>query len=334
MRVAINGFGRIGRAILRAGWSDPSLSIVHINDLTSPDVLAHLLKYDSVHGIWDVPVVAEAGGLRVGDRHITVTAERDPALLPWRATGVEVVLECTGAFNSRSGASKHLEAGAQRVILSAPGKDVDATFVYGVNHHDYDAAVHRVISNASCTTNCLAPVVKVLHDTVGIEHGLMTTVHSYTMDQNLLDAPHRKGDLRRARAAGVNMVPTSTGAAKAIGLVLPELAGRLEGMAIRVPTPNGSLVDLTVRTQTATSAETLHTAFESAAAGALRGVLTITHEPLVLSDIVGNPASAIVDAESTDVIDGRMVKVLAWYDNEWGFSNRMLDLTRYIGAHA
>ncbi len=331
LRIAINGFGRIGRNILRSAWNRDDVEFVHINDLTSDDMLAYLLKRDTVHGTWAPDVQVSDGGLTIGGTRIPVTSERDPANLPWADTGVDVVLECTGVFTKREAAGKHLDAGAKKVIISAPAP-VDATFVYGVNHHEYDAANHHVVSNASCTTNCLAPLAKVLHETVGIENGLVTTVHSYTMDQNILDAPHRKGKFRRARAAAANMVPTSTGAAKAIGLVMPELNGKLDGMAIRVPTPNVSLVDLVFTAGRATSAEELNEAIIAAANGPLKGVLGATDEPLVSSDLVGNPNSSIVDLPNTKVVDGTLVKVLSWYDNEWGFSNRMIDLAKVVAG--
>ena len=332
LRIAINGFGRIGRNVLRSAWHRDDVEFVHINDLTSDDMLAYLLGHDSVHGSFADEVKAVDGGLSIDGKVIPTSAERDPANLPWADRKVDVVLECTGAFTSRDGAGKHLEAGAKKVIISAPGNGVDATFVYGVNHADYDAASHHVISNASCTTNCLAPVAKVLDDTVGITNGLITTVHSYTMDQNLLDAPHAKGKMRRARAAAVNMVPTSTGAAKAIGLVLPNLAGKLNGMAIRVPTPNVSLVDLVFTAGRDTTVEELNTALAAAAAGPLEGVLSAVHAPLVSSDLIGNPHSSIADLDLTQVIDGRVVKILSWYDNEWGFSNRMIDLALHVAG--
>jgi len=332
LRIAINGFGRIGRNVLRSAWSRDDIEFVHINDLTSDDMLAYLLKRDTVHRTWDVDVEVADGGLKLGGKHVPVTSERDPAKLPWADLGVDVVLECTGVFTKRDAAAKHLAAGARKVIISAPAPEADATFVYGVNHHLYDADKHHVISNASCTTNCLAPPAKVLTDTVGIVSGLITTVHSYTMDQNILDAPHRKGKFRRARAAAQNMVPTSTGAAKAIGLVLPELVGKLDGMAIRVPTPNVSLVDLVFKAGRNTSAEEINEAFIAAANGPLSGVLDATHEPLVSSDLIGNPHSSIIDLPSTKVIGGDLVKILSWYDNEWGFSCRMIDLARAVAG--
>jgi len=326
MRVAINGFGRIGRCVLRAGWSDPDIEFVHVNDLTSPEMLAYLLNYDSVHGTWDHAVSAVQGGLQIGDRLLPISAEPDPSKLPWK--GIDVVLECTGLFTSREKAGKHLDAGAGRVVISAPAKNEDITVCMGVNDHRLEAG-HRIISNASCTTNCLAPVAKVLNDRFGMQNGLMTTVHSYTMDQNLLDAPHRKGDFRRARAAALSMVPTSTGAAKAVGLVLPELAGRLNGQSIRVPTPNVSLVDLVFTANSPLSVDGINGALREAAEGPLRGILQVSDAPIVSTDLCGNPHSSIVDLPLTQV-SGGLGKVLAWYDNEWGFSNRMLDLVRHI----
>ncbi|MBX2801392.1 MAG: type I glyceraldehyde-3-phosphate dehydrogenase [Myxococcales bacterium] len=332
LRIAINGFGRIGRNILRSAWNRSELEFVHINDLTSDEMLAYLLRRDSVHGSFGEEVVAVDGGIRIDGTVVPTSAERDPSKLPWGDRSVDVVLECTGAFTSRDKAAAHLQAGGSRVIISAPAKEVDATFVYGVNHDSYDGERHRVVSNASCTTNCLAPLAKVLHDTVGIERGLMTTVHSYTMDQNLLDAPHRGGKFRRARAAAINMVPTSTGAAKAIGLVMPELAGRLNGMAMRVPTADVSIVDLVFDAGRETSVGEINDALRAAAAGPLKGVLAATDEPVVSGDMIGNPHSSIVDLQLTQVIDGRLVKVFSWYDNEWGFSNRMVDLAIHMGS--
>ena len=329
IRVAINGFGRIGRNVLRSAWDREDVTFVHINDLTSDEMLAYLLQHDTVHGTWG-SVRAVDGGLEINGRVIPTSAERNPADLPWANLDVDVVLECTGVFTDGDKARAHIEAGARKVVISAPGTNVDGTFVYGVNHADVDPENHTVVSNASCTTNCLGPVASVLQATVGIESGLITTVHAYTMDQNLLDAPHRKGKFRRARAAAQNMVPTSTGAAKAIGLVIPELAGKLNGMAIRVPTPNVSLVDLVFTASRDTSVEELNAAFISAANGELAGVLEATSAPLVSSDLIGNPHSSIVDLDLTQVMDGRLVKVLIWYDNEWGFSNRMIDLARLL----
>jgi glyceraldehyde 3-phosphate dehydrogenase len=327
LRIGINGFGRIGRNVLRAGWDQEGLEFVHLNDLTSADSLAYLLQHDSVHGGWK-SVKAVEGGLEIDGRVVRVSAEREPGKLPWADAGVDVVLECTGRFTEGPKAQPHRDAGAPKVIISAPASKVDATFVVGVNHGTYDRDAHHIVSNASCTTNCLAPLAKVLHETVGIERGLMTTVHSYTMDQNLLDAPHK--DFRRSRAAALNMVPTSTGAAKAIGLVLPAIAGRLNGVAIRVPTPNGSLVDLTFTAERPTTKEEINDALRAAAAGPLKGILEATDAPIVSSDIIGNPHSSIADLALTDVIGGTLVKVFAWYDNEWGFSNRMLDLARIM----
>jgi glyceraldehyde 3-phosphate dehydrogenase len=329
IRIAINGFGRIGRMILRAGWNRPDIEFVHINDLTSDDMLAYLLRRDSVHGSWGEDIRAVEGGIYVDGKIIATSEEKDPTKLPWKAEQVDVVLECTGRFTARKKAATHLEAGARKVIVSAPGEGVDGTFVVGVNDDRYDHANHHVISNASCTTNCLAPMVRVLHDLVGVERGLMTTIHSYTMDQNLLDAPHSK--FRRARAAALNMVPTSTGAASAIGLVIPELEGRLDGYAIRVPTPNVPLVDLTFVAKRSTSAEEINQAMRQASQGRMKGILEACEEQIVSGDVNGNAHSSVVDLELTTVIDGTLAKVYAWYDNEWGFSNRMLDLARIAG---
>jgi glyceraldehyde 3-phosphate dehydrogenase len=330
IRVAINGFGRIGRCVLRAGWDNPDIEFVHINDLTSDEMLAHLLEYDSVHRRFDQDIEAVEGGIRIGDKVIPTTAERDPESLPWGALGVDVVLECTGAFRTREGATKHLNAGAKRVIISAPGTNPDITVCVGVNHENLRAD-HRIISNASCTTNCLAPVAKVLDQEFGIVSGLMTTVHAYTMDQRLLDAPHKK-DFRRARAAAVNMGPTSTGAAKAVGIVLPQLAGKLNGMAIRVPTPDVSLVDLVFKAGRPVSVDAINGALRAAAEGPLKGVLAVSTAPLVSSDLMGNPHSSVADLPLTQVMGDDMAKVLSWYDNEWGFSCRMLDLTCLVAA--
>ncbi len=334
LKVAINGFGRIGRCILRSAIdraaSEPALAaidICHINDLTSPDQLAHLLVHDSVHGNWSVPVSVVDGGLNVGGRFIRVTAEPDPTKLPWAAEGIELVMECTGLFTKREKAARHLTAGAKRVIISAPATEEDITVCLGVNDEQLDLSKHFVISNASCTTNCLAPFAKVLNDNFGLVHGLMTTVHSYTMDQNLLDGPHKKADMRRARAAALNMCPTSTGAAKAVGLVLPVLKGKLNGLAIRVPTPNVSLVDLTFVTERPVTKEAINAAMVAAAEGPLKGILSAVNAPLVSTDLNGNPHSSIVDLELTSTMGTNLGKVLSWYDNEWGFSNRMVDLT-------
>ena len=331
VRVAINGFGRIGRNVLRAGWNDPEIEFVHINDLTGDDMLAHLLSNDSVHGRFNKDVQVVDGGLLIDGKKVATSALRDPAALPWKETGVDVVLECTGVFRSREGAGKHLAAGASKVIISAPGADPDATIVVGVKD-DSLTGQERIVSNASCTTNCLAPPAKVIHQLFGIRHGVMTTVHSYTMDQCLLDGPHK--DFRRARAAAVNMVPTTTGAAKAVGLVLPDLAGKLGGMAIRVPTPNVSLVDLVVELETDATAGQVNQALIDAANGDMKGILAAVSAPLVSSDLVGNPHSSIVDLDLTTMMGPRTLKILTWYDNEWGFSNRMLDLARLISGKA
>jgi glyceraldehyde 3-phosphate dehydrogenase (phosphorylating) len=331
IRVAINGFGRTGRCTLRAAFErDADLEIVAINDLMDIETLAQLLRRDSVFGHFPAKVEADGSQLRVGNRSIAVLAEPDPARLPWEDLGVDVAIESSGRFRSREGASKHLEAGAQKVIVSAPAKDPDVTVALGVNFDEaYDPESHRIISNASCTTNCLAPVAKVLHNEIGIKHGLMTTIHAYTADQNLQDGPHK--DLRRARAAGVNMIPTSTGAAKALGLVVPELAGRLHGYAMRVPVPTGSVVDLTVEVERPTSVDEVNAVFAAAATeGPLNGILAYSEEPLVSADIVGSPYSSIFDAGFTSVIDGTSVKVLAWYDNEWGYANRLGELAERV----
>ncbi len=302
-----------------------------VNDLTDPRTLGHLLKYDSVFGRFECEVSSGKDSLSVDGKEIKVLSERDPANLPWKDLGVEIVVESTGFFTSKEGASKHLDAGANKVIISAPATDPDVTIVMGVNHTDYDSSNHNIISNASCTTNCLAPVAKVLNDNFGIEEGFMTTVHSYTGDQRILDFPHK--DLRRARAAAINIIPTTTGAARAIALVIPELKGKLDGMSLRVPTPNGSINDLVVKLEKEATREDINSAFESAANGSLKGILQYTEEPLVLTDIVGNPHSSIVDGLCTNVIGGKgnLAKILSWYDNEWGFSNRMVDLMKYIG---
>jgi glyceraldehyde 3-phosphate dehydrogenase len=328
-RVGINGFGRIGRDVLRTALGRDTLEIVAVNDLTDARTLAHLLKYDSVGGIFDAEVRAKDGALTVNGQAITVLAERDPAKLPWKDLGVDLVVESTGLFTDREDAAKHLDAGAARVIITAPAKDPDVTIVLGVNEQAYDRNQHHIISNASCTTNCLAPVAKVLLDTFGIQHGFMTTVHAYTNDQRILDLPHR--DLRRARAAAVSMIPTTTGAATSVGLVLPPLKGKLDGLAIRVPTPNVSVVDFVADVERETSKAEVNEAFRKAAEGALRGVLAYSEEPLVSVDFNRNPHSAIVDASLTNVVDKRLVKVIAWYDNEWGYACRVCDLIAHIG---
>ena len=335
MRIGINGFGRIGRNIFRAVQDDQDIEIVAVNDLTDPGTLAHLLKHDSVSGALPGTVRAEGTEIVVTspegkETRFEVLSERDPAALPWGRLGAEIVVESTGIFTKREDASKHLAAGARKVIISAPAKGEDLTVVMGVNEDRYDPESHHILSNASCTTNCLAPVVKVLHETFGLKKGVMTTVHSYTNDQRLLDLPH--SDLRRARAAGVNMIPTSTGAAKAVTKVLPELDGRLDGIAVRVPTPNVSLTDLTAFLERPASAEEVNEALTAAAEGPLRGVLQVSTEPLVSVDFQGNPHSSIVDAPFTKVVDGDAVKILAWYDNEWGFSCRIRDLIHHIGS--
>ena len=328
VKVAINGFGRIGRNFLRTCKGVSGLEIVAINDLTDSKTLAHLLKYDSVHGIFDADVKAVEGGISVDGKTIKVFASKDPATLPWKELGIDFVLESTGLFTDRAGAEKHITAGAGSVIISAPAKDPDATVCMGVNEEILDPSKHKIISNASCTTNCLAPVAKVLNAEFGILRGLMTTIHSYTNDQRILDLPHK--DLRRARAAAINMIPTTTGAAKAVGLVLPDLKGKLDGMSIRVPTPNVSVVDLVVEVKTDTTAEAVNAALKKAAEGPMKGILKYTDEPVVSIDFNGDPHSSIVDGGVTRVLESRMVKVLSWYDNEWGYSSRVRDLILYI----
>lgn len=326
--VGINGFGRIGRNVLRAALGNPDINIVAVNDLTDAKTLAHLLKYDSVHGTFAADVKEENGALVVNGKRIQVLAQTDPSKLPWKDLGVEVVLESTGRFTEGAKAKAHLDAGAKKVIISAPAKGEDITIVMGVNEEQYDPAKHNIISNASCTTNCLAPFTKVLLENFGIESGLMTTVHSYTNDQKILDLPHK--DLRRARAAAMSIIPTTTGAAKAVGLVLPEVKGKLNGFAMRVPTPNVSITDLTVNLKKETTAEEINNALKKAAEGPLKGIMGYTDEPLVSRDFNGNPLSSIIDGLSTMVVNGRMAKVVSWYDNEWGYSNRINDLIVYI----
>lgn len=330
IRVAINGFGRIGRNVLRAAKAAGATDIdfVAVNDLTDTNTLAHLLKYDSVHRAYPGTVEAKEGALVVDGDEIKVLSEKDPAALPWSDLGVDIVIESTGRFTKREDAAKHLGAGAKKVIISAPGKNEDVTIVLGVNQGDYDPASHDVISNASCTTNCLAPVVKVLLDEFGFKRGLMTTVHAYTNDQQILDLPHK--DLRRARAAGMSIIPTTTGAAKATGLVIPAVKGKIDGMAMRVPTPDVSIVDLTVELEKSTTAEQINDAFRAAAKGELKGILAVEESPLVSIDYTGNPNSSIVDALSTNEVAG-LFKVMSWYDNEWGYSNRCVDLARFVG---
>jgi glyceraldehyde 3-phosphate dehydrogenase len=333
IKVGINGFGRIGRSFFRAALEqNADIEIVAINDLTDAATLAHLLKYDSTLGKLPVPVSAGQGEITVDGRTIRVTAERNPAELPWGELGVDVVIESTGVFTDAEKAKAHLAAGARKVIISAPATNQDLTVAIGVNDEAYDDALHTIVSNASCTTNCLAPMAKVLNDALGIEHGLMTTVHAYTQDQNLQDGPHK--DLRRARAAAGNTVPTSTGAAKAIGQVLPELNGRLDGYALRVPVVVGSVTDLTVTVGRETTVEEVNALFAQAAEGELAGILRYTDEPIVSSDIVTDPASCIFDSGLTKVIGGTQVKIVGWYDNEWGFSNRVVDTVRLVGRHA
>ena len=328
VKVGINGFGRIGRNFFRAAYKDPSLQIVAVNDITDAKTLAHLLKYDSVHGRFEASVEVKENAIVVNGKEIQVLACKDAADLPWGKLGVEIVIESTGRYTDRDGAGKHLAAGAKRVIISAPAKGEDATFVMGVNEKTFDPSKHFILSNASCTTNCLAPVAKVLLDTFGIERGLMTTIHSYTNDQKILDLPHK--DLRRARAAGVSMIPTTTGAAKAVSLVIPELKGKLDGMAIRVPTPNVSVVDLTAELTRSATAEEINAAMKKASEGPMKGILQYVDEPLVSIDFNHDPASSSFDALSTKVIGGKMAKVLSWYDNEWGYSCRLVDLAKYV----
>jgi len=330
VRVGINGFGRIGRNVLRAGLAkDTDIEWVAVNDITDNATLGHLLKYDSILGPYPGSIDVRDDGLLVDGTEIKVLAERDPAKLPWKDLGVDVVLESTGFFTGRDDAAKHLEAGAKKVVISAPGKGEDITVVLGVNDDQYDKAKHDVISNASCTTNCLAPAAKVAHETVGIKHGLMTTIHAYTADQRLQDAPHR--DLRRARAAAVNLVPTSTGAAKAVGLVLPELNGKLHGFAVRAPVITGSVVDLTFEAERETSVDEINAAFKAASQrDELMGILKYTEDPIVSTDVVSDPHSSIFDSGLTAVIDGTMVKIVTWYDNEWGYSNRCVDIVQKL----
>jgi glyceraldehyde 3-phosphate dehydrogenase len=331
VRVGINGFGRIGRNVFRAAYErGADIEWLAVNDLVDPKTIAHLLKYDSNYGPFPGEVEATDAGLRVDGKEIRVLAEKDPAALPWGDLGAEVVIESTGLFTDRENAAKHLEAGAKKVVISAPASEPDVTVVLGVNFDEaYDKDSHQVISNASCTTNCLAPVAKVLHETVGIKHGLMTTIHAYTADQRLQDMPHR--DLRRARAAAVNLIPASTGAAKAIGQVIPELNGKLHGFAIRAPVPTGSVIDLTVEASRETTIDEVNQAMKVAAeSGPLHGLLAYTEDPIVSSDIIKNPASSIFDAQLTAVMDGTMVKVVSWYDNEWGYSNRVADVVQRL----
>lgn len=328
VRVAINGFGRIGRNVFRASLRNKDIEIVAINDLTDAKTLAHLLKYDSVFGGFEADVKAGDGKLIVGGKEIAVVAKSDPAELPWKDLKIDVAIESTGRFVDKASAGKHMTAGAKKVVISAPAKDPDATFVLGVNEQTYDPAKHHVVSNASCTTNCLAPMAKVLHDNFGIVHGLMNTIHSYTNDQKLLDLPHK--DLRRARAAAVSIIPTSTGAAKAVSLVLPELKGKLDGISLRVPTPDVSVVDFVAEVSKKTTVADVNAALKEAANGKMKGILQFEESPLVSIDFKGNPHSSIVDAALTSVMEGTMVKVISWYDNEWGYSCRLRDLVLFM----
>src|SRR4030066_1399984 len=327
-RVGINGFGRIGRNVLRAGLNRKDLEFVAVNDLTDASTLAHLLKYDSVHGKFGAQVEAQKDGFLIDGKEVKVLALRDPAQLPWKDLGVDVVLESTGRFTDRAGGSKHVEAGAKKVVISAPAKDPELSLVLGVNEKDYDPSKHQILSMGSCTTNCLAPIAKILVDEFGVEYGLMTTIHAYTNDQGILDFPHK--DLRRARAAGMSMIPTTTGAATALSLVIPELKGKMDGMAIRVPTPNVSVVDLVVLLKKEITTEGMNKVLKSYAEGKLKGILSFCEEPLVSIDFNGNSHSSIVDGPSTKVIGGKLVKIISWYDNEWGFSNRMVELFLYL----
>jgi len=331
VRVAINGFGRIGRMVFRAGWNDREIEFVAVNDLTSPDALAYLLRHDSVHGAFPGEVHAEGEELVIDGKRLKVFAEKDPARLPWGDLGIDVVVESTGFFLTRELAGTHLRAGAKKVLLSAPAKSEDIpVFVKGVNEHEYDGKTMDIVSNASCTTNSLAPIVKVINDNFTVLHGFMTTVHAYTADQRHVDAPHRK-DPRRGRACAANIVPTSTGAAKAVGKVIPALSGKLDGFALRVPVPDGSITDFVCTVEKPVSVEEVNALFKSVSEHHLKGVLKYTEEPLVSTDIIGNPHSAIFDASLTKVIDGRFLKVFSWYDNEWGYSHRMIDMVKMLG---
>jgi glyceraldehyde 3-phosphate dehydrogenase len=328
VKIGINGFGRIGRNVVRAALHNPNVEFVAANDLTDTKTLAHLLKYDSILGPLKEEVKAEADTIEVAGKRIKIFAVKDPAQIDWSSTGAQIVVESTGKFTDAREACKHIRGTVKKVIITAPAKNEDVTIVLGVNDSAYDPARHNVVSNASCTTNCLAPVVKVLQERFGVEKGSMTTIHSYTNDQNVLDFPHK--DLRRARAAALNMIPTTTGAAKAIGLVIPELKGKLDGYAMRVPTPDVSVVDLVAVTRRPTSTEEVNRAMKEAAEGELKGILDYTEDPVVSTDMMGNPASSIVDAEMTKVLDGNLVKVVAWYDNEWGYSLRVVDLAEFL----
>jgi len=330
IKVAINGFGRIGRLVYRHCHTQKGIDVVAVNDLTSPEILAHLLKYDSVHGRFPASVSATKTGIKVGSKSLRVLSERDPGALPWKKLGVDVVIESTGLFTKREMAAKHLDAGARKVIISAPSGDADIMIVMGVNHKNYRKGSHHVISTASCTTNCLAPVAKVLNDTFGIRRGLMTTIHAYTNDQRILDLPH--SDLRRARAAAESIIPTTTGAARAVGKVIPDLNGKLDGGAMRVPVSDGSLVDLVCEMEKDVTEAEINAAMKKAAEGPLKGILEYTEDPIVSIDIVDNPHSSIFDALSTKVMGGNFVKVLSWYDNEWGYSNRVVDLIKKMAT--
>ncbi len=328
VKVAINGFGRIGRQVLRQGIKQGNINFVAINDLTDPKTLAHLLKYDSVHGTFDGTVEVKENKLIVNGDEIVIYAEKDPAKLPWKDLNVDIVVESTGLFTDADKAMAHINAGCKKVIISAPAKNEDITLVLGVNDEQYDNSKHHIISNASCTTNCLAPIVKVLHDNFGVVNGLMTTVHSYTNDQKILDLPH--SDLRRARAAAMSIIPTTTGAAKAVSLVMPEMKGKLTGFALRVPTPNVSIVDFVANLEEDVTVEQINDAMRKAASGRMKNILFVSDEPLVSTDYIGNPASSTVDSELTMVIEKRLVKVVSWYDNEWGYSSRVVDLIKFI----
>jgi glyceraldehyde 3-phosphate dehydrogenase len=333
-KIAINGFGRIGRCIVRAlsERNVKDLEIVGVNDLTDAKTLAHLFNYDTVHGRASHPAKVVEGGLEIAGNHVKILAEKDPTKLPWKDLGADIVLECTGLFTDKEKAAAHIAAGAKKVIISAPAKNQDATIVLGVNTETYDAAKHQIISCGSCTTNCLAPVAKVLLDNFGLKQGLMTTIHSYTNDQAVLDIPHRKGDLRRARAAAMNMIPTSTGAAKALSEVIPALKGKFDGQSIRVPTMDVSIIDLTFETEKPVTKDSIHAAMKAASEGPLKGILGYTEEPLVSADYIGDPRSSIFDATITQVMGDRFAKVFSWYDNEWGFSNRMIELAQLVGS--
>lgn len=328
VKIAINGFGRIGRLVFRAGYKNKDVEFVAVNDLTDAKTLAHLLKYDSIHGTLDAEVKSTPNAIIVDGKEIKVFSVKDPETLPWKDLGVDVVLESTGRFTDKDGAEKHLKAGAKKVVISAPAKGADVTVVFGVNAQDYDKSKHHIISMGSCTTNCLAPIVRILHEEFGVEHGLMTTIHSYTNDQVVLDEPHK--DLRRARASALSMIPTTTGAARAIAEVIPEMKGRLDGLAIRVPTPNVSLVDFVATLSRETSKQEVNEKLKEYSQKAMKGILFCSEEELVSRDFNGNPHSSIVDLPNTTVIGGKMVKILSWYDNEWGFSNRMLELLSFI----